>query len=260
MEILIQPDHKAVGAFAARIVAKWLRNKPDLVLGLAAGRSTSGLYANLVQMHRRGELDFSRVTTFALDEYMDLGPSHPASLSQFLRKNLLDHINIDPRQMFFPDGMASDIAEACRDYEQHIQDVGGIDVQILGIGRVGHIGFNEPTSSLASRTRIKTLTDTTRRDIAAAAGPEHPVPEHALTMGLGTILESRCCLLVAFGEEKADAIAKTAEGPVTAMVPASVLQLHPIAKVVIDEAAASQLQYRLYYLRTYERKPEWQKY
>jgi len=259
MEIIIQPDREQACALGARLVARLVRRRPDAVLGLATGRSPIPLYAGLVEMHRREGLDFSRVRTFNLDEYLRLPPAHPASYHAFMRRHLFDGINVPPPSIHIPAGLAGDVEKACRDYEAAIRACGGIDLQVLGIGSDGHIGFNEPTSSLASRTRIKTLTEQTRRDNAAEFGGPDKVPFHVLTMGVGTIMESRSVLLLAFGRRKAEAVAAAAEGPITAMVPASILQMHPRAILLLDEEAASSLKKTDYYRWVFDHKPDWQR-
>lgn len=260
MEIIIQLTPEAASKVAARIVAKLLHEKPHSVLGFATGNTPLGMYRELVRMHREEKLDFSRVTTFNLDEYVGLAPDHPASYHSFMWENLFRHINVPKQCVHIPDGMAKDVPHFCKHYEESIRAADGIDLQVLGIGTDGHIGFNEPSSSLASRTRIKTLTPQTRRDNAAFFGSEDKVPYHVITMGVGTIMESRQLLLLAFGERKAQAVAAACEGPITAMNPASILQMHPVAKVVLDEAAASKLTKSDYYRWVYERKPAWQKF
>lgn len=259
MEIIIQPTPEAASSLAARLVARTVRNKPSAVLGLCTGSTPLLLYRELVRMHHEEQLDFSGVTTFNLDEYAGLAPDHAASYHAFMHEHLFGQVNVAESRIHIPDGMASDIPEFCVLYEEAIRDAGGIDLQVLGIGADGHIGFNEPSSSLQSRTRIKTLTARTRRDNAAPFGDERSVPRHVVTMGLGTILESRACLLLAFGEGKASAVAKMVEGPLTANVPASVLQLHPAVQVIVDEAAASELARADYYRDVYDGKPEWQR-
>lgn len=260
MEIIIQPDQAAASVVAARIVARLLREKPDAVLGLATGSTPLSLYRELVRMHREEGLDFSRVTTFNLDEYAGLPAGHAASYHAYMWENLFSEINIPAANIHIPDGMAADIPAFCGDYEKAIRAAGGIDLQVLGIGSDGHIGFNEPSSSLASRTRIKTLTLRTRRDNAPFFGSEEAVPHHVITMGVGTIMETRRVLLLAFGEKKARAVADAVEGPITAMVPASILQLHPVAKVLLDEPAAGLLKKGDYYRWVYEHKPAWQRF
>ncbi|HPW17804.1 MAG TPA: glucosamine-6-phosphate deaminase [Candidatus Aminicenantes bacterium] len=260
MEIIIQPDSQQASQVAARIVARTVREKPHAVIGLATGNTPLQLYRILVEMHREQGLDFSGVTCFNLDEYLGLPQAHPSSYHSYMWAHLFSLINVAKERIHIPDGLAQDIPASCRKYEQAIRSAGGIDVQVLGIGTNGHIGFNEPSSSLQSRTRIKTLTDETRRSNAAGFGSEAAVPTHVITMGLGTIMESRLCLLLAFGKKKARAVAQTVEGPVTAMVPGSVLQMHPRAILVLDREAASELKMAEYYSWVYEHKPGWQKY
>ncbi|MCX7915339.1 MAG: glucosamine-6-phosphate deaminase [Verrucomicrobiae bacterium] len=256
MEIIIQPTPEAASQIAARIIARLLREKPNAVLGLATGSTPLLLYQELIRM----KLDWGRVTTFNLDEYVGLPPDHPQSYHHFMHTHLFRHINIPPNQIHIPDGMAKDIPAFCKHYEDQIAAAGGIDLQVLGIGTDGHIGFNEPSSSLASRTRIKTLTDQTRRDNARFFRSLDEVPYHVITMGIGTIMEARQILLLAFGKHKARAIAEAVEGPITAMNPASVLQLHPVVKVCLDEAAASELKRADYYRWVYDHKPDWQRW
>jgi glucosamine-6-phosphate deaminase len=178
----------------------------------------------------------------------------------FMDRHLFDDIDVPRERIHIPDGLAADIPAFCLGYEEDIRSAGGIDVQVLGIGTDGHIGFNEPSSSLASRTRIKTLTDQTRKDNSVFFGGEENVPYHCITMGVGTIMDSRMCLLLAFGKKKARAVAAACEGPITAMVPASVLQMHPRAVVILDRDAASELKKADYYEWVYAHKPDWQKH
>jgi glucosamine-6-phosphate deaminase len=260
MEIIIQPDSQQASQIAARIVSRLVREKPHAVLGLATGNTPLLLYKNLVAMHRESGLDFSDVTSFNLDEYVGVPPAHPLSFHSYMWAHLFSHINMPKERINIPDGLTADIPAACRKYEQAIRSAGGIDVQILGIGTNGHIGFNEPSSSLSSRTRIKTLTDETRLAAAAAFGGQESVPTHVITMGLGTIMDSKLCLLLAFGKKKAEAVARTIEGPITAMVPGSVLQLHPRTVLILDKDSASGLKMADYYTWVFEHKPQWQKY
>ena len=260
MEIIIQNDVVAGSQAAARVVARLVREKPDAVLGLATGGTPLRLYRELVRMHREEGLDFSRVTTFNLDEYIGLPAGHEQSYHRFMQENLFDHINIRVENVHIPDGMTNDVQAFCAAYEQAIADAGGIDLQVLGIGSDGHVGFNEPTSSFASRTRIKTLTRRTVADNARFfGGDESSVPHHCITMGIGTIMEARRIVMLAFGETKADAVAAAVEGPVASILPASILQHHPTAKIFIDEAAASKLRLANYYRWVYDNKPGWQK-
>jgi glucosamine-6-phosphate deaminase len=260
MEIIIQSEAAAASALAAKIIARTVREKPHAVLGFATGQSPVALYRELVRLHREEGLDFGSVSAFNLDEFVGLAPSHPASYHSYMREHLFAHVNIDPKRVHIPDGLARDIPAVCRGYEDLIHAAGGIDIQILGIGTDGHLGFNEPSSSLTSRTRIKTLTARTRRDNAAAFGGEENVPHHVITMGLGTIMACRTCLLLAFGAAKARAVAQAVEGPLTAMVPASILQMHPHAVVLLDEEAARELKRAPYYRWVYANKPDWQKF
>ncbi len=260
MEIVIRPNSEDASELAARIVARTVREKPHAVLGLATGNTPLQLYRNLVRMHREDGLDFGGVTSFNLDEYVGVPPAHPSSFHSYMWAHLFSSLNIPRERINIPDGMTNDIPAACRKYEQAIRSAGGIDIQVLGIGTNGHIGFNEPSSSLSSRTRIKTLTEQTRSDSAAAFGGEDAVPKHVLTMGLGTIMDSKMCLLLAFGKKKARAVALAAEGPVTSMVPGSVLQMHPRAIFVLDDEAASELKMADYYRWIDRHKPDWQKY
>jgi len=258
MEVIIKESPLEGSLLAARIIARAVRKDPETVLGLATGSTPLILYQELIRLHREEQLDFSRVVTFNLDEYVGLPPEHPASYHSFMKRNLFDHINVAPERINIPDGMAKDIRGFCREYEKKIIAAGGIDIQILGIGLDGHIGFNEPTSSLTSRTRIKTLTSQTLQENAAYFGGLANAPRHVITMGIGTILDSRMCLLLAFGERKAEIVAQAVEGPLMALVPASALQLHPDAKFIIDQAAAACLSKRSYYQYVYDHKPDWQ--
>jgi len=260
MEVLIHPDAAAAARTAARIIARQIHAKPGTVLGLATGSTPLGLYRELIRLHREEGLSFAGVTTFNLDEYIGVPGDHPAAYRRFMQENLFDHLDIPPAQIHLPDGMATDIPAHCADYEARIAAAGGIDIQVLGIGSDGHIGFNEPTSSLASRTRIKTLTEQTRRDNARFFERSEDVPLHCITMGIGTILESRRCLLLAFGENKAAATAASIEGPLAAMMPASALQFHPNTVFLLDEPAAVLLAQPDYYRRVADLKPDWQRY
>lgn len=259
MEIIITPDPAAASREAARFLAALIRRKPNAVLGLATGSTPVPLYRELIRMHLEEGLDFSGCTTFNLDEYVGLDADHPASYRRFMQENLFSSINIPAGRIHIPDGLAPDIPAHCAAYEKSIAEAGGIDAQVLGIGGDGHIGFNEPTSSLASRTRIKTLTRRTRSDNARFFGSEDAVPYHVITMGIGTIMEARAVLLLAFGENKAEAVAGAVEGPVTAGNPASILQMHPQAKIYLDENSASKLSRNDYYRWVFEQKPAWQR-
>ena len=260
MEIIIQRTAKEASVLAARIVAKVIRHKPKPVVGLATGTTPLELYKELIRMHREEGLDFSNVTTFNLDEYVGLPPEHHSSYNAYMHRHLFNHINLKPENINIPNGMVEDIPAFCEEYERKIKKAGGIDVQILGVGSDGHIAFNEPTSAFSSRTRIKTLTEQTQRDNAYFFSADEDVPIHVITMGIGTILDAKSCILLAFGEKKADAEAKLVEGPMTTMVPASGLQMHPDAKIIVDEPAGSKLLKKEYYQYVYAHKPTWQQY
>ena len=261
MEIIIQPTPPEGSIITARIIAKLVRTKPDCVLGLATGSTPIPTYRELVRMYREEGLDFSKVTTFNLDEYVGLPPEHPQSYHAFMDEHFFGHVNVPRASIHIPDGMAADIPAECARYEAAIRAAGGIDLQILGIGTDGPIGFNEPTSSLASRTRIKTLTEQTRADNARFFdGDLAKVPFHCITMGVGTIMESRQVLMLAFGANKAAAIAEAVEGPITSMNPATVIQMHPVAKCIIDEPAAGALKKTAYYRWVFDHKPDWQRW
>ncbi len=255
MEVRISPTYEELSKQAAQWVAELLNAKPNAVLGLATGSSPVGLYRELVRMHKEEGLDFSQVTTFNLDEYVGLPASHPQSYHYFMHENLFKHINVPKERIHIPSGTTKNYRAFCQWYEDQIKACGGIDMQVLGIGSDGHIAFNEPTSSLASRTRLKTLARQTIEDNARFFDNSDQVPIYAITMGVGTILEARHLLLVANGENKADAVARMIEGPVTSMITASALQLHPHAKVFVDAAAASKLTMRDYYDWILAKKP-----
>ena len=258
MEVIITKEAASASNLAARRIARLVRIKPAAVLGLATGSSPLGLYKELIRMHREEGLDFSRVHTFNLDEYIGLPPDHPASYHSFMEENFFRGVNIPHGNIHLPDGLASDVPSHCEAYEQAIRDAGGIDLQILGIGSDGHIGFNEPGSSLASRTRIKTLTPGTREDNARFFRKPEDVPYHVITMGIGTIMESHSVALLAFGEGKSVAVGGAVEGAISASNPSSVLQMHPEAKIYLDEPAASRLERIDYYQWVFQNKPAWQ--
>ena len=247
MRVIVEQDKDGVSRRAAQFVSDVIRRRHRCVLGLATGSTPLGMYAELIRMHHEEGLDFSRVVTFNLDEYVGLGSSDPHSYRYFMQHNLFDHINVDPRDTHVPDGRALDFEAYCEQYERMIAEEGGIDLQVLGIGGDGHIAFNEPGSSLGSRTRLKSLTTETVRDNARFFSSEKDVPRLAITMGVGTILESRQCLLLACGDSKAKAIRDTIEGPITAQVTASALQLHRDVIAILDEEAARLLERRDYY-------------
>jgi len=260
MEVLIRENPETGCLLAAKIIARVVREKPDAVLGLATGRTPLRLYQELIRLHRDEGLDFSRITTFNLDEYVGLPASHDQSYRWFMREHLFQHINIDQKRTHVPDGTAEDMHVECRSYEQRIIDAGGIDIQLLGLGRNGHIGFNEPTGSLRSRTWIKILSKQTLEDNSAVFGSLDDMPKHALTMGIGTILDARRVLLLAFGPVKVRAVEDMIEGPLAAICPGSALQLHPRATVILDENSAAGLRYADHYRWIDQNKFDWQRH
>lgn len=241
MEIVIKDTYEEMSKAAGKVVARMLNSKPNSVLGLATGSTPLGLYKELVRLHRDEGLDFSQVTSFNLDEYVGLGKDHPQSYHYFMYENLFKHINISPQNVYIPSGTTDNYEAFCKWYEQRIVQCGGIDLQILGIGSDGHIAFNEPSSSLGSRTRIKTLAKQTIEDNARFFEKIEDVPIYAITMGVGTIMEARQIILLASGASKQAAVTAAVEGPVTSMITASALQLHRDCTFYLDRAAASGL-------------------
>ncbi|MEM4247764.1 MAG: glucosamine-6-phosphate deaminase [Candidatus Nanoarchaeia archaeon] len=257
MQVIIRPSTEEATKLAAKIIAKKIREKPDAILGLATGNTMERLYAELVRMHRTEGLDFSLVKTFNLDEYIGLAPENPHSYRFYMNKHLFCDININIGNTFVLNGMAKDLKEECSRYEKKIKDLGGIDLQILGIGKDGHIGFNEPLSALRSRTRDKSLTPVTIAQNAPLFDKPEDMPRRALTMGIGTILDARELLMLVTGESKAEIIAKAVEGPITSMISATAIQLHERCTVIVDEPAARFLQGRDYYDWIFQNEPEW---
>lgn len=251
-EVVIVPDAATAGRIAAERIAGLVARRPDAVLGLATGSTPLVVWDAL----RRRGTDLSRARGFALDEYLGLPPGHPESYRAVIDREVVAPLRMDPALVRVPGDDGGPLATAGARYEAAIGEAGGVDLQILGIGRTGHVGFNEPGSSLASRTRIKTLTDATRADNARFFASIDEVPRHCLTQGLGTILEARELVLLAFGEAKAEAVAGAVEGPVSASLPGSVIQLHPEVTVLVDEAAASRLRYADYYRSAWEHRLE----
>jgi glucosamine-6-phosphate deaminase len=249
MEVIIQSNAEMAARTAADFIARALTAKPDLVLGLATGCTMDAVYDQLVQRHQDEGLDFSRCRTFNLDEYVGLAANDPCSYHYYMRQRFFDAVNIDLHHTHLPDGMADDLEAECANYERLIASCGGIDLQLLGIGRNGHLGFNEPLSAFRSRTRVQTLSGVTRAQNAPLFPSPDQVPQHAITMGVGTILEARHCLLLATGLEKADVVARAIEGPQTAMITATALQLHPACTIVLDPAAAGSLKENDHYQR-----------
>ncbi|MFJ8233696.1 glucosamine-6-phosphate deaminase [Streptomyces sp. NPDC094448] len=258
MEVVIVPDAAAGGELIAEAMAALLRRKPDALLGVATGSTPLPVYQALSGKVRAGEVDVSGARICQLDEYVGLPAGHPESYRSVVLREVVEPLGLSEASFMGPDGGAEDVPAACAAYDSALTEAGGVDLQLLGIGTDGHIGFNEPCSSLASRTRIKTLTEQTRKDNARFFDSIDQVPHHVITQGIGTILEARHLVLLATGEAKADAVALAVEGPLSALVPASALQLHPHATIVADEAAASRLKLGDYFRATYAAKPAWQ--
>ena len=240
MRVIAVKDYEEMSDRAAEIVLAAVEEDPRIVLGLATGSSPVGLYQRMAAACKDG-LDFSQVVTFNLDEYVGLAPDHDQSYRYFMNENLFNHINIRPENTHVPDGLSDALLTTCAEYEMMIEEAGGIDIQVLGIGRDGHLAFNEPGTSLASRTHVTELTEETIADNARFFEKPEDVPRFAVTMGLATILDAGQLLFVANGEGKADAVAGALEGPVTSSNTGSAMQLHPDVVAIVDEGAASKL-------------------
>lgn len=259
MEIIICPDRDAVGQAAADLFERTLRRKPASVLGLATGSSPLPLYDELERRCHDARITLKAARAFTLDEYIGLPEGHPQSYREVIAREFTKRVDIDPAKVMGPDGNAADLEKEAAAYEKAISAAGGIDIQVLGVGVNGHIGFNEPGSSLGSRTRVKTLLPQTRAENSRFFDKAEDVPHHVLTQGVGTVMEADSIVLMATGIQKAKAVEQLAEGPVSAMCPGSILQLHPHVCVIIDEPAASRLSLADYYRYTYENKPALQK-
>ena len=243
MDVVVVDDRESLGRVAASLVLDGLRADPGLVLGVATGSSPVTTYRALIAAHGEGA-DFSQVSCVALDEYVGLPESDPRSYHAFVRREIAEPLGVRPDHVLVPDGSAPDPAAACAAFEDAVKDVGGVGIQLLGIGRNGHVGFNEPGSAFGSRTHLARLSATTRRDNARFFARPDDVPTHCLTQGVGTIVEARRIVLVASGSHKAEAVAAAVEGPVTEACPASILQRHPAATVIVDQEAAARLAVR----------------
>lgn len=258
MEVVIA-DEYTLAELAADAIERLLRTEASPVLGLATGSSPLRIYDELTTRHKNEGLSFARAQAFMLDEYVGIADEHPQRYRNVIDAEIATRVDFAEGAVHGPEGSADDLAAASADYERKIAEAGGIDLQILGIGSDGHIAFNEPGSSLASRTRVKSLTHQTRLDNARFFdGDVEQVPKLCLTQGLGTIMEAKHLVLVATGGNKAEAVHQMVEGPISAMWPATVLQMHPHVTVMVDDAAASRLQLGDYYRHAYENKPEWQ--
>jgi glucosamine-6-phosphate deaminase len=259
MEVIIRPTIDAATKLVAQLVAEKVKQKPFLCLGLATGRTMEIVYDKLAEIHKQG-LDFSLVRTYNLDEYIGLPPENPNSYRHYMNKHLFNKINVDLRNTHLPLGMAENLDLECILYEKSIRHAGGIDLQLLGIGRSGHIGFNEPLSALQSRTRDKSLTPVTIAQNSPMFDPPESMPKRAITMGVGTILEAKQIIMLVTGREKAGILAKAVEGPISSMISATALQLHPKCTVIVDEDAATELQERDYYNWIFDSEPKWEPY
>ena len=255
-EVIIVGSEAEAGALVADQIVRLIQRDPSVVLGLATGSTPVPVYEAL--QPRLAAVDVSHVRGFALDEYVGIAPGHPQSYRAVITREVVEPLGLDPALVHVPDGSLEGIEHAGEDYESAIEASGGVELQILGIGTDGHLGFNEPGSSFASLTRVKTLTEQTREDNARFFDSIDDVPRHCITQGLGTIMRARHLVLLAFGEGKAAAVAGAVEGPVTASLPGSAIQLHPHATVIVDEAAASRLAHADYYRHAFANKPAWQ--
>ncbi len=247
MRILIHRNKEQAIQSAAEIITRRMQTEPDVVLGLATGGTMEAVYAKMIEAYQAGEISFSKVQSFNLDEYVGLPPKHPCSYWHYMREHLFSHVDIREDAYYLPKGDAPNARLAAKAYEQSIVNAGDIGLQLLGIGSNGHIGFNEPTSSLASLTRVKTLTHSTREANARYFDNFDDVPRLAITMGIGTIMRAEEVVLLAYGESKAPAVAAMIEGGIAALCPASILQMHQKVSIILDEEAAGELKLRDYY-------------
>ena len=255
MKVYVTEDYKAMSRKAANILSAQMILKPNSVVGLATGSSPVGMYHQLIDWYKKGDLDFSEIKTVNLDEYVGLEPTHEQSYRHFMQENLFDHVNINPANTNVPDGLAADPQAECQWYNQVIRSMGGIDIQVLGIGHNGHIGFNEPGQAFEQETHVVNLTERTIQANARFFASPDDVPRQAMTMGIKSIMMARKILLVISGEEKADIAKEAFTGPITPLVPASILQLHPYVTLVGDKAALSKLMDRAWRkINTFMRK------
>lgn len=260
MEVIVKKDAKTAAALAAKMIADAVKANPAIVLGLATGRTMESLYAMLGDMHKNEGLDFSLAKTFNLDEYVGIDPENPNSYRAYMNHHLFSKINIDKRNTHLPNGLADDLEAAGMDYEDQIEACGGVDLQLVGIGRSGHVGFNEPLSPLFSRTRPVPLTKTTYEQNSPLFDKPEDMPMRAMTMGVGTVLDAKKVVMLVTGSEKADIIQKAIEGPVTSMISASALQMHNDTVVILDEEAAAKLENRDFYDWVYANEPKFADY
>lgn len=238
MKLIVVNNYEELSKVAAKEFSKVIKEKENAVLGLATGGSPVGMYKELIRMYEQKELNFSKITTVNLDEYIGLNPEHNQSYRYFMNNNLFNHINIDKSNTFVPNGLAEDLEAQCKEYDQKIVELGGIDIQLLGVGNNGHIAFNEPNSELSSGTHIISLTDNTIEANARFFDNIDDVPRKAITMGVGGIMKAKKIILIASGESKAEAIKGIFSGKITTANPATMLQMHRDVTVIVDEAAA----------------------
>ena len=257
MRVVILPTELEVSNFAAQFIVDYININENPVIGLATGGSVVLTYEALIDKHQLGEVSFNETTSFNLDEYLGLPPNHSQSYRNYMNQKLFDHINIKKSNTFIPECFDDNFDLACSNYENEIKQSGGIGLQLLGVGSNGHIGFNEPTSSLQSRTRVKTLTENTLSKNARFFNKSEIQPSLAITMGIGTIMEAKSILLIGLGKHKSKAVAEVIEGPLSAFCPGSVLQNHQNTTIVLDKLAASKLKLYDYYIQTEKMKSEY---
>lgn len=238
MKLITIDNYEELSKVAARELASTIKEKPNAILGLATGGSPVGMYKELIKMYQDGELDFSKIKTVNLDEYVGLNPEHEQSYRHFMNENLFNHVNININNTIVPNGLAQDLNAECKEYDKKIEELGGIDVQLLGVGNNGHIAFNEPDKELYSGTHVITLTEDTIKANSRFFDTIDEVPKRAITMGLGEIMKAKKIVLIASGESKAEAIKGLFSGKITTENPASMLQMHRDVTVIVDKAAA----------------------
>ena len=254
MRIAILPDNEAIGKVGAELIAQLYQRKPDAILGLATGSSPLPIYREVIKLHQAGKVSFAQAQAFTLDEYVGIDADHPQRYRNFIRAEFTDQVDFDDAKVNSPEGNATDLEAACESYDAAIKAAGGVDLQILGIGSDGHIAFNEPGGSLASRTHVGVLTEQTRTDNARFFDNDiEKVPTHCVTQGLGTIMEARSLVLVAQGANKAEAVRQMVEGAISAHWPATIMQMHPDAWILLDEDAAAGLKLADYYREVWEK-------
>ncbi len=241
MKFNVLPSYEDISTYAAELVKQVVEEKNDAILGLATGSSPIGLYKELIKLNKEGEIDFKNVITVNLDEYIGLAGDHHQSYRYFMNDNLFNHVNIDKKNTYVPDGVAKDLNESAKKYEELVKSLGTIDVQILGIGANGHIGFNEPADELVLSTHVTDLTAETIKANARFFETEKDVPTEAITMGLGLIMQAKKIILIASGENKAEAIKALSDDMISTRIPATLLKFHPDVTILLDKEAASLL-------------------